>query len=100
MLGDAALNTLFGVIGERWATAELPPPLGTDNEASYTRAFVLPIVKGVLDDAGVESLLLGGQYTGINRPVTYLGIRFFPDVAVMGLEERLIAIEVKFLRGL
>jgi hypothetical protein len=99
MLRDIALDTLFRVICDRLAHEHLEPVNPTEGETAYTRRAVLPIVSSVIAQADVPALLLGGPYTGINRPVRYLGVDFHPDIAVFEHERRLIAIEVKFLGG-
>lgn len=80
-------------------TVELRAPREREGEVAYTRSDLLPAVQMVLDRSGIRGLVLGGDHTGINRPVSFVGETYTPDIIVQHREQPILAIEVKLLRS-
>jgi hypothetical protein len=97
VLSEESLDTLFRFIVTQLTKGPLSKPNADEGEAAFTRREIVPLVQAIVARAEVPELLVGGHYTGIKRPVHYLGVHFHPDIAIVEYERRVMAIEVKFL---
>jgi hypothetical protein len=79
--------------------APLRAPFFRESEEAYTDEVLVPALRDLLerDQAVRAGILVGGHHTGISRPVPLVGSLFFPDLAVIYREHKVIALEVKYL---
>lgn len=70
-----------------------------ERETAYTARALVPLITKELESLGVTGLLVSGDGGAPQRPVRFLGFRFFPDIAVKYLHQDVWALEVKFVRG-
>lgn len=92
-------NTLITRLHEALLDLELPDSSDEIGEVEFTRRFVLPAVRGVLNGVGKAPFVVRGDGAEAQSvPAVLLGHEFYPDVAVAFSAEHFWALEVKFLR--
>lgn len=95
-LSAKALDNLTNLILEALGSATFPLPKLAETEPQYVATNLLSVVRSVTQRFPL--ITCDGQGTQQPRPVSYLGLQFFPDITVMRYQEKLLAIEVKYLR--
>lgn len=96
---EASLNRLYSSLVEALRAFPFEAPLSEESEPAYTTRVLVPGLRDLLGEpSGVGGVLIGGHHTGISRPVSLLGASFVPDLAMIWREERLVAVEVKYLQ--
>lgn len=98
-LPSALRARLHRSIAEWLRKAPFEAPRALEDEAAFTDRVLVGSLKAFLDRQPSRNfgILVGGHHTGISRPVALLGTSFYPDLAIVHREERVIAIEVKYL---
>lgn len=76
-----------------------PLPLQDEKETNYTQRVVLPFILDWVKKLNEQDLHVRGD-GGLNPlPIVWDEISLYPDVTVMVFHNRLLAIEVKFIRN-
>ncbi len=70
-----------------------------EREPTIVRSAIVPAIASHLKSLDIEGLTLEGEGLSLARPTVYLGSTFYPDVAILDLGVRAIAIEIKKLDG-
>lgn len=86
------------LVVDRLRLAPLEAPQPHESEPAYTARCLQVLVREELERLGIHGLIYAGAGGGPVRPVYLLGLRFYPDLTVLLHGERLIALEVKYLR--
>lgn len=92
-------RTLAERLAKFLRTGDLPSVDVKEREPNIVRKALVPAIAAELKKLGIEGLTLEGEGLSLARPTVYLGSNFYPDVAVLDLGTRAIAIEVKKLDG-
>jgi hypothetical protein len=80
-------------------TLPLPAPAVGESEPSYTARCLHQAIEILVKNIGIRGLRATGERLAPVRTVHFLGLRFYPDLAIMYREWPIIAIEVKYLGG-
>jgi hypothetical protein len=84
----------------RALTELVVPPGWSGGEESLTALVVQPAVMSAIGEIGIDGLIVAGDGRERAAPtVSWSGWQFRPDVAVLFRNQRLLAVEVKLLRG-
>jgi hypothetical protein len=97
-LDDAQRQQLVEVFDRAFAVATLPNPRESETEPQYAARVLLPIAVAAREKLGLSGVTISGEGAGTVVPTYLLTHRFYPDFAVSYFGERLLAVEVKFLR--
>jgi hypothetical protein len=92
-------DSLFRVLTQMLRSAPLEAPVVSESEEVYTDRVLVPAFQALALRVGDRHLLVGGHHTGINRPIVWAGSQFHPDISLIYRGHRLVAVEVKILRG-
>ena len=96
-LSTATIQRIHNRLVTLLAQAQLDVPTNEQDEDSYTGSVLAPMVREYLATLRPYGILVAGHHTGINRPVTFQGGSFTPDLAIMYREAHITAIEVKII---
>ena len=72
-------------------------PLAKEREPAFTARCLAPVVSGVVRARRLHGVVCLGDGLGPVPRVYFLGVEQRPDLALIRYEERLVAIEVKYL---
>ena len=70
-----------------------------NREPTIVKQCLVPAIATLLKRIGIEGITIEGEGLALARPTVYLGSAFYPDVAILDLGVRAIAIEAKKLDG-
>lgn len=76
----------------------IPAPHEDEREPAFTARTLAPIVVGVVKARDLRDVSCLGDGLGPVPRVYFLGVEQRPDIALVRYDERLIAIEVKYLK--
>ena len=92
-------STLITRLHDVLLNVELADSNAELGEVAFTKRFVLPAVRSVLNGVGSAPFVVRGDGAEAQAvPAVLLGHEFYPDVAVAFSAEHFWALEVKFLR--
>lgn len=75
-----------------------PLPFRDEKETTYTQRVILPFISDWVKELNEKDLHVRGD-GGLNPlPIVWDEISLYPDVTIMVFHDRLLAIEVKFIR--
>lgn len=90
-------NLLDGLI-DHLRIAHLESPYAKEGETAYTARAIAPLVDSYLRRLmHPEIVRTGGGGPGV-ASASFLGMNFYPDIGLTAFSQRLVAVEVKFLR--
>lgn len=95
-LSDLAVSKIFSLVLGEFDSNVLPAPRRGETEPQYVARCMLPIARNCL--RLYRDLACDGQGGQQVSPVSYLGLKFFPDLTVKRFGQKILAIEVKYLR--
>jgi hypothetical protein len=99
LLSSDQISTLSRLF-DSWARAYTWPAIfPSESEPSYTHRAVRPAIQDWAKSLKRDSLFVRGDGGVPPRPVAAFGVFFYPDVELSEHDQRLLAVEVKFLRG-
>ncbi len=99
MLSDSDIAKLFNRINFLMESADFDLPLASEKEPAFVARCVTPIVLQFVSALKERDLFVAGEGAGPIRPVNFLGLDFYPDVALLYRGKPVLAYEVKYLRG-
>jgi hypothetical protein len=96
-LTEAQAKRLTDHVARQLQRGVLERPEPGEHEPAYCARQIRPLLKAAIDRLGIHGLLIAGPGAQPIRPVYVLGMRFYPDLAVMYHSSPTLAIEVKYL---
>jgi hypothetical protein len=97
-LTEAQSDVLFKRVVRSLKRDSLAIPFANEGETSYTSRCVQALVSTELDAIQFPGLFRRGDGAASVDTVEFMGMHFYPDVAVTLYSQRLVAVEVKLLR--
>lgn len=91
-------STLANLLENRFLNTAIPAPLDHEREPGYTARCLAPVVVDLIRSRGLSEVSCLGDGLGPVPKVYFLGVEQKPDIALVKYEERLVAMEVKYLR--
>lgn len=98
-LSEERARRLFELFVGRLKEDELEAPWGTESESAYTRRCLQPWLGRFLAELGFRGLVARGEGAAPTSRVHVMDLDFYPDLAISYFDDRVVAVEVKFLRG-
>jgi hypothetical protein len=81
------------------ASGELDAPLIGEREPRYVARVLSPRVAASVSALTIPGLICQGEGLSPVAVVYFLGIQYRPDIAVCNYRDRILAVEVKFIRA-
>lgn len=94
-LGERHVEALFQRVVEGLRTSELRSPSLGESETRYTARVLLPWLRALMRDVGLDGLLVAGDGGKSVEAARLLGRYYNPDLTVHFHRRPLIAVEVK-----
>lgn len=92
------VSLLYSKTRETLSKHVWPLPLQDEKETTYTQRVILPFISDWVKELNEKDLHVRGD-GGLNPlPIVWDEISLYPDVTIMIFHDRLLAIEVKFIR--
>jgi hypothetical protein len=97
-LSEEKLKLLYSKIRGLLSNQILLPPTPGEKEPNYTQRVILPLVSEWVKSLNENGLHVRGDGGPNPLPIVWDEISLYPDVKIMNFHDRLVAIEVKFLK--
>ena len=91
---------LKALVFEHFQQVDLKAPSKGEGETAFTRRVLQPSMRELLSEIGFSGLLPTGDGAASIQSVHFLNLHFRPDMGISLFNRKVLAIEVKLLRGM